>query len=207
MTAPRPLLVLASASPRRRELLAQVGLPPDRIAPAEVDETPLAGETPRALALRLAQSKLDAARTQSDLGDAFTVAADTVVAVGRRVLGKPEDQAEARAFLELLSGRSHKVITGVAVGAPLGATGGATAIRAVETRVKLKSLSASEIEAYVAGDEWRGKAGGYAIQGRAGGFVISLIGSYGAVVGLPLYETLCLLEGLGYPVQADMMKR
>lgn len=199
MTAPRPLLVLASASPRRRELLAQVGLPPDRIAPAEVDETPLAGETPRALALRLAQRKLEAARA----ADGFTIAADTVVGVGRRVLGKPEDEKEARAFLELMSGRSHRVITGVAVGAP----SGATAVRAVETRVKLKSLSTAEIEAYVAGDEWRGKAGGYAIQGRAGGFVISLIGSYGAVVGLPLYETLCLLEGLGYPVRADMMKR
>lgn len=199
MTAPRPLLVLASASPRRRELLAQVGLPPDRIAPAEVDETPLAGETPRALALRLAQRKLEAARA----ADGFTIAADTVVGVGRRVLGKPEDEKEARAFLELMSGRSHRVITGVAVGAP----SGATAVRVVETRVKLKSLSTAEIEAYVAGDEWRGKAGGYAIQGRAGGFVISLIGSYGAVVGLPLYETLCLLEGLGYPVRADMMKR
>lgn len=193
MTAPRPPLVLASASPRRRALLAQVGLEPDRIVPAEVDETPYAGELPRPLALRLARLKLDAARDPK----AFTVAADTVVSVGRRLIGKPEGEADARAFLALLSGRSHRVITGVAVAAP----SGAVAQRVVETRVKMKVLSPEEIDAYVASGEWAGKAGGYGIQGIAGGFVISLIGSYSSVVGLPLYETLRLLEGLGYPIR------
>jgi septum formation protein len=193
MTATRPPLVLASASPRRRALLAQAGLEPDRVVSADVDESPLSGETPGALALRLACAKLAAARAP----DAYTLAADTVVSVGRRVLGKPADADEARAFLALLSGRGHRVITAVAVAAP----SGATASRVVETRVKLKRLSEPEIEDYVASGEWEGKAGGYAIQGRAAGFIPSIIGSYGAVVGLPLYETLCLLEGLGYPVR------
>lgn len=189
---PGPPLVLASASPRRVELLAQIGLTPDRVAPAEVDEAPLPGETPRDLALRLARAKRDAVAAS----DAFTLAADTVVSVGRRVLGKPADAAEARRFLELLSGRSHRVATAVAAAAP----GGATAERVVETRVRMKRLGEAEIAAYLAGEEWRGKAGGYAIQGRAGAFVISIVGSYGAVVGLPLYETVALLEGLGFPV-------
>jgi septum formation protein len=198
MTGPRPPLVLASASPRRRALLAQVGLEPDRIAPALVDETPLRGETPRALAERLARAKLEAARANH----AFTIAADTVVSVGRRILGQPRDSAEARAFLTLLSGRSHRVTTAVAVASP----SGAVAERVAEARVTLKRLSEPEIADYLAGEEWRGKAGGYAIQGRAGGFAISVIGSYSAVVGLPLYETLALLDGLGYPLRERAKK-
>jgi septum formation protein len=190
--------VLASASPRRRALLAQVGLEPDRITPALVDETPERGETPRALAVRLARAKLEAARAPN----AFTLAADTVVSVGRRILGQPRDSEEARAFLALLSGRGHRVTTAVAVAAP----SGTVAERVAEARVTLKRLSDAEIADYLAGEEWRGKAGGYAIQGRAGGFAITVIGSYSAVVGLPLYETLSLLEGLGYPLRGGARK-
>ena len=188
----RPSLVLASASPRRLELLRQIGIEPDRIDPADVDEQPLAKETPRLLALRLAAAKADVAAARAP--GAFVLAADTVVAVGRRVLGKAETPDEVRAWLALLSGRGHRVMTGVAVIAP----DGRRAARLSEARVKFKRLSAAEIDAYVAGGEWRGKAGGYAVQGHAGGFVISLHGSYSAVVGLPLYETGVLLQGLGY---------
>jgi septum formation protein len=185
--------VLASASPRRRALLAQVGLEPDRITPALVDETPARGETPRELAQRLARAKLEAARAHN----AYTIAADTVVSVGRRILGQAKDSEEARVFLTLLSGRSHRVTTAVAVAAP----SGEVSERVAEARVRLKRLSEVEIADYLAGEEWRGKAGAYAIQGRAGGFAVSVIGSYTAVVGLPLYETLTLLEGLGYPLR------
>ena len=188
----RPSLVLASASPRRLELLRQIGIEPDRIDPADIDEQPLAKETPRLLALRLAGAKADVAAARAP--GAFVLAADTVVAVGRRVLGKAESPQEVRAWLALLSGRGHRVMTGLAVIAP----DGRRAARLSEARVKFKRLSAAEIDAYVAGGEWRGKAGGYAVQGRAGGFVISLHGSYSAVVGLPLYETGVLLQGLGY---------
>lgn len=185
-------LVLASASPRRLELLAQVGLVPDAVEPADIDEAALAKETPTRLALRLARAK--AAAVAARRPDAFVLAADTVVAVGRRVLPKAGTEAEARACLALLSGRNHRVQTGVAVVAP----GGRTAARVVETRVQMKRLSVEEVEAYLASDEWRGKAGGYAVQGLAGGFIVGLIGSYSAVVGLPLYETRGLLEGLGF---------
>lgn len=188
----RPSLVLASASPRRLELLRQIGIEPDRIDPADIDEQPLPKETPRLLALRLAGAKADVAAARAP--GAFVLAADTVVAVGRRVLGKAETPDEVRAWLALLSGRGHRVMTGVAVIAP----DGRRAARLSEARVKFKRLSAAEIDAYVAGGEWRGKAGGYAVQGHAGGFVISLHGSYSAVVGLPLYETGVLLQGLGY---------
>lgn len=188
----RPSLVLASASPRRLELLRQIGIEPDRIDPADVDEQPLPKETPRLLALRLAGAKADVAAARAP--GAFVLAADTVVAVGRRVLGKAESPQEVRAWLALLSGRGHRVMTGVAVIAP----DGRRAARLSEARVKFKRLSAAEIDAYVAGGEWRGKAGGYSVQGHAGGFVISLHGSYSAVVGLPLYETGVLLQGLGY---------
>lgn len=194
VSGPRPRLVLASASPRRRALLAQVGLEPDRIQAASVDETPLPRETPRALALRLSNAKLAAVAAP----DVYTIAADTVVSVGRRLLGQPADEAEARRFLTLLSGRAHRVTTAVAVAAP----SGAQAERVVETRVAFKRLSEAEIAAYLRGGEWRGKAGGYGIQGAAAAFVPSIVGSYSAVVGLPLYETVCLLEGLGYPVRA-----
>jgi septum formation protein len=184
--------VLASASPRRLDLLRQVGVEPDACDPADLDETPKRDETPRRLAERLAREK--AAVVAARRPDAFVVAADTVVAVGRRVLPKPETEAEARACLDLLSGRGHRVYTAVAVAAP----DGTLASRLVETRLQIKRLSHPEVEAYLASGEWRGKAGGYGVQGHAGGFVIDLHGSYTAVVGLPLYETLGLLEGLGW---------
>lgn len=190
--AVQPSLVLASASPRRLDLLAQVGVTPDRIDPADIDETPLRDETPRRHALRLASAKA-AAVAQRAPGD-FVLAADTVVAVGRRILPKAETEDQAAKCLALLSGRNHKVLTAVAVVAP----DGRAASRLVETRVQVKQLSDAERAAYLAGGEWRGKAGGYAVQGVAGGFVIDLHGSYTSVVGLPLYETLNLLRGLGW---------
>lgn len=185
-------LVLASASPRRLDLLAQIGLYPDQVEAAEIDETQLSNETPRLLATRLAQAK--AAKVACAHADAFVLAADTVVAVGRRVLPKAETVDEVRTCLRLLSGRAHKVLTGVAVRAP----GGRAASRLVETRLHVKRLTTTEIEAYVESGEGIGKAGGYGIQGRAGAMVMAIEGSYPAVVGLPLYETLNLLTGLGF---------
>lgn len=185
----RPRLILASASPRRRDLLAQVGIVPDAILATEIDETPRRGETARACALRLALAKL--AAVPADEGEAV-LAADTVVAVGRRLLGKPGDAGEAAAFLALLSGRRHRVVTAVAL-----SRGGRSRSRTVETAVRLKRLAAREIEGYLASGEWQGKAGGYAIQGRAGGFIPWIGGSYSNVVGLPLTETLGLLEAEG----------
>lgn len=184
--------MLASASPRRLELLRQIGLEPDHVEPAELDETPHPKETPRALAARLALAKAEAVQVLHP--DAFVLAADTVVCVGRRVLPKAESLDEGRACLALLSGRAHRVLTGLAILAPQGGR----AARLVESRVRMKRLTPKEIEAYLASGEGRGKAGGYAIQGRAGGFVTELQGSYSAVVGLPLYETVSLLTGLGY---------
>ncbi|HZV85247.1 MAG TPA: nucleoside triphosphate pyrophosphatase [Brevundimonas sp.] len=187
----RPALVLASASPRRIELLALVGIVPDRVEPADVDEAPLKDETPSRLAARLAVSK---ARTvAARCPDAVVLAADTVVAVGRRLLEKAPDEDEATRFLKLLSGRNHRVFTAVAV-----AAGDRVTRRVVETRVSFKILSDAEIAAYVASEEWRGKAGGYGIQGRAGAFVTRLVGSYPAVMGLPLFETVNLLNGAGW---------
>ncbi len=188
----RPQLVLASASPRRLDLLRQVGIEPDRVAPADIDETPLRDETPRRLALRLAVEKAAAAAASEP--DAVVLGADTVVCVGRRILPKAETEAEARQCLTLLSGRAHKVLTGIAAVAP----GGRKASRLVETRLHVKRLTTAEIEAYVASGEWKGKAGGYGIQGRAGAFILGLDGSYSGVVGLPLYETVNLLSGLGW---------
>jgi septum formation protein len=188
-----PRLVLASASPRRLDLLAQIGVTPDHVAASDIDETPLRGETPRLLALRLAAAK--AAAVKAFHPDAYVMAADTVVAVGRRVLPKAQNEAEVAACLDLLSGRTHRVYTAVAVHGP----DERTAERLVETRVTFKRLAPNEIAAYLQSQEGIGKAGGYGIQGRAGGFVLRLQGSYPAVVGLPLYETLCLLQGLGYP--------
>ena len=190
MSAERPPLVLASASPRRLELLGQIGLVPDHVEPAELDETPLKAEPPRAYAARLARAKAEAAAARRP--GAYVLGADTVVAVGRRILPKAETEADARRCLQLLSGRGHRVYTGVCVIAP----DGRRAERLSETRVRFKRLSEPEIAAYLAGGEWRGKAGGYAVQGRAGAFVIDLHGSYSGVVGLPLYETTTLLEGL-----------
>ena len=184
----RPRLILASASPRRLELLAQIGIRPDATLPAEIDETPRPGELARACALRLAAAKAEAIPA----GDAVVLAADTIVAVGRRILGKPASAAEAEAFLRLLSGRRHRVVTGVALRTPE-----RTRLRAVETAVRFKPLDRAEIAAYLASGEWQGKAGGYAIQGRAGGLVPWIGGSYSNVVGLPLTETLGLLAAAG----------
>ncbi|HEY8616052.1 Maf family protein [Phenylobacterium sp.] len=192
MTAQPQRLVLASASPRRLDLLRQIGLVPDAVFPAELDESPLKDETPRQLALRLAMAKC--AHAAAAEPGSFVIGADTVVAVGRRVLPKAETEAEVRACLELLSGRAHRVLTGVAVTRP----GGRTGQRLVETKVRFKRLSHQEIERYLANGEGLGKAGGYAIQGRAAAYVLSLQGSYSAVVGLPLYESASLLGGLGY---------
>ncbi len=187
----RPELVLASASPRRIELLAQVGVTPDHIDPADIDETPLKGETPPRLAERLASTK---ARVVAERWpDAVVIAADTVVAVGRRFLEKAADEAEATRFLKLLSGRNHRVFTGVGV-----VRGGRLASRVNETRVSFKPLSDDEIAAYVASGDWRGKAGGYGIQGPAGAFVQRIVGSHPSVMGLPVYEAVQLLHGVGW---------
>lgn len=187
----RPELILASASPRRLELLAQIGIVPDRVHPADVDETPSRSEPPARLADRLARTK--AAAVAALFPDAVVLAADTVVAVGRRLLEKPADEAEAAAFLRLLSGRNHRVFTGVAA-----ARAGRTSVRIIETRVSFKPLSEPEIADYLSTGDWRGKAGGYGIQGPAGVFVRRIVGSWPAVMGLPLYETRQLLTGLGW---------
>jgi len=185
-------LVLASASPRRLDLLRQIGIEPSAIDPAHIDETVRPGELPVQHALRLAGEK--AAAVAPRLADAFILAADTVVACGRRILPKPEDEKTARACLELLSGRRHRVHGGIAVVAP----GGRVRTRVVTTAVVFKRLEDAEIAAYLASGEWRGKAGGYAIQGRAAVFVRTISGAYPNVVGLPLYETVSLLRGLGW---------
>jgi septum formation protein len=198
-------LVLASASPRRLALLEQAGIKPDALMPSDLDETPLKGERPRDLARRLAHAKAEAAvaaiASRPDLEASYIVAADTVVAVGRRILPKAELVDEAAACLRMLSGRAHRVYTGVTVVTP----NKAFRERLVETRVRFKRLSDDDIEAYLAAGEWRGKAGAYAIQGIAGTFVVKLVGSYTGVVGLPLYETVNLLVGEGYPVRFDWM--
>ena len=198
-------LVLASGSPRRLALLNQTGIEPDLLMPADVDETPERGELPRRLAQRLSQekAKLVAGRAKEAEMNALVLAADTVVAVGRRILPKPDLVDEAEACLRLLSGRTHRVYTGVCLIDPRGRT----ATRLVETRVRFKRLSRDEINDYLACGEWRGKAGGYAIQGIAGGFVVKLVGSYTNVVGLPLSETLGLLTGQGYDVRAGWVER
>lgn len=190
MTA-RPDLVLASSSPRRVELLGLLGITPDRIVPADIDETPLRDETPRRLAARLAIGKASVVAARE--AGAVVLAADTVVAVGRRLLEKAADEAEAVRFLKLLSGRNHRVFTGVAVAAD-----GTVRHRVVEARVAFKVLSDEEIRTYVRSGEWRGKAGAYGIQGRAGAFVTRIVGSYPAIVGLPLHETVNLLAGAGW---------
>lgn len=186
----RPELVLASSSPRRVELLALVGFTPDAVDPADIDETPLKDETPRRLAQRLAVTKADVVAGRHP--EAVVLAADTVVAVGRRFLEKAADEAEATRFLKLLSGRNHRVFTGVAV-----VRDGRVTHRVNETRVTFKVLSEAEIGSYVAGGDWRGKAGAYGIQGAASAFVRQIVGSHHGVMGLPLYETVNLLAGAG----------
>jgi len=187
-------LVLASASPRRRELLARLGLTAPRILATDIDETPLPGELPRAHAVRLAAGK---ARAAAELApDAVILAGDTVVGVGRRILPKAEDEATARRCLALLSGRRHRVFSAIAVLTPDGMLREALS----ETVVRFKRLEPAEIEAYIAGGQWHGKAGGYAIQGSAEGFCAWIAGSHSGVVGLPLYETRRLLRAAGLAI-------
>ena len=187
-----PRLVLASESPRRRDLLAAIGLPPDLIVPADIDETPLRDELPRRLAARLAAAKAQAVAAAHP--DDYVLAADTVVSVGRRILPKAADAGEVAECLRLLSGRAHRVVTAVSLRGP----GGRRGDRLVETRLKMRRLSEADILAYADGGEGVGKAGGYGIQGRAGAFILSLSGSWPAVVGLPLHETETLLTGQGW---------
>lgn len=200
MTDERVKLVLASGSPRRLALLEQAGLTPDLLNPTLVDELPRKNEAARTLAKRLARTKAEAAlhaRQVKDLGEArFVLAADTVVSVGRRIIPKPESIDEAAAALNLLSGRAHKVSTGVCIATPRNTFKD----RVVETKVRFKRLSREDVESYLMSGEWRDKAGGYAIQGRADCFVRAINGSYSNVVGLPLYEVVTLLNGAGFPV-------
>jgi len=189
---PAQRLVLASASPRRLDLLAQIGIVPDAVDAAELDETPLKAELPPRHAARLAAAK--AARVAARHPGAFVLAADTVVAVGRRILPKAEDAAAARACLSLLSGRRHRVLGGVVLIDPAGHA----RHRLVHSDVVMKRLEEAEIADYLAGGEWRGKAGGYAIQGAAAMFVRAIHGSYSNIVGLPLFETVALLRGAGF---------
>ncbi|HDR28750.1 Maf family protein [Rhodovulum sp.] len=185
-------LILGSASPRRRELLAQIGVVPDAVRAADIDETPAKGELPRPYCARMAIEK---ARAVEAAEDDLVLCADTTVALGRRILGKPDSAGEAAEFLLALSGRRHRVITAVAL-----RRGDRVWERDVVTTVKFKNLSDTELNAYLALGEWQGKAGGYGIQGLAGAFVPWINGSFSAVVGLPLAETAALLAGAGYPV-------
>jgi nucleoside triphosphate pyrophosphatase len=187
----RPPLILASASPRRLELLRRAGLDPI-VSPAAIDETPRTHERPRPLALRLARGKAEKVAKQHK--GAFVLAADSVVAVGRRILGTPRDAAEAEKFFRLLSGRRHTVITAVALGIP----SGKILARAVQTKVAFKRMTGPEISRLLASGEWKDKAGGYALQGAAAAYITSINGSVSNVIGLPLYETLSLLEGAGF---------
>lgn len=186
-----PHLTLASASPRRRELLARLGVVPDAVVPADIDETPLKGELPRAYALRMGREKALAVAAPG-----FVLAGDTVVAVGRRILPKTETEAEARACLDLLSGRRHQVLSSIVLRAP----DGTLRERLDETVVCFKRLSGEEIASYLAGGEWRGKAGGYAIQGAAEGLVQWIRGSHSGVMGLPLYHARALLKAAGFAI-------
>lgn len=193
-------LVLASASPRRLALLQQIGIEPTALLPSDIDETPRRNEAPRTLAGRLAAEKAERAsgllRHRPELAGSFVLAADTVVCVGRRVLPKCETTEEAQGCLRLLSGRAHRVFTGVTLVTPAGRK----RHRMVETRVRFKRLSSEEIAAYLASGEWQGKAGGYAVQGFAAAFVVRIIGSYTGIVGLPVYETTALLTGEGFGI-------
>ena len=201
----RSKLILASGSPRRLALLQQAGLEPDLLCPVEADETPQKSEAARSLAKRLAKTKAEMAienmRRSGDLDNSYIIAADTVVSVGRRILPKAELLDEAAMCLQLLSGRSHRVYTGVTLVTPKQTL----RHRLVETRVRFKKLSKDEFESYLASGEWRGKAGGYAIQGIAGTFIVKLTGSYSNVVCLPLYETTTLLQGEDYPTHFDWL--
>ena len=185
-------LVLGSGSPRRKELLAQLGIVPDDIRPPDIDETPAADEDPRPYCLRMACEKARAVRADPD---ELVLCADTTVAMGRRILGKPEDRDQARRFLSALSGRRHKVVTAVAL-----RLGDTLWKRDVVTTVRMKRLSEQELQSYLDSNDWQGKAGGYAIQGPAGAFIPWINGSFTGVVGLPVAETAALLDAAGYPV-------
>ncbi|MEO0398827.1 MAG: Maf family nucleotide pyrophosphatase [Pseudomonadota bacterium] len=187
----RAQLILASASPRRLALLAQIGVEPDAVVPADIDETPRKGELPAAYAARLAREKADAIARERP--GALVLGADTAVACGRRILPKAETIDAARDCLQLMSGRAHRVYTAIALAGP----GEERRERLVETRVKVRRLSDQQLAQYLESDEWRGKAGGYAIQGRFAAHIVSIVGSYSSVVGLPLYETANLLTGAG----------
>ena len=191
----RPPLILASASPRRLQLLEQIGIRPDRVIPADIDESLRKGELPGPYVMRLAQEKAQAVAEKNP--GCFILAADTTVACGHRILGKAENDEEEIKFLKLLSGRRHKVITGIVVVAP----GGRRAKKLVTTTVQFRKLSPADIQDYIKSAEWQGKAGGYAIQGLAATFVKSVHGSYSNVVGLSLCETAMMLSGLGYRAQ------
>ncbi len=204
--AARPTLVLASASPRRLMLLSQVGIEPDALRPSSIDESARRGEMPRAYAARIARAKAETARDQisndKEIASAYVLAADTVVAVGRRILMKPSNIEEAANCLQLLSGRAHRVLTSVCLITP----DDRVKAKIVDTRVRLKHLTREEIEAYIASREWRGKAGGYAIQGLAGCFVQKIVGSYTSVVGLPLTEVVTMLVGEGVPIHFSWVR-
>lgn len=191
-----PRLVLGSASPRRLDLLAQIGVRPDTVRPADIDETPQRGEIPRQYCARIARGKALAITADPD---DIVLAADTTVAAGRRILGKPADRAEAEAFLRLLSGRRHRVVTAVAV-----RRGERMWTRIVESRVRMNPLGPAELSAYLDSGDWQGKAGGYGIQGPASTFIPWIEGSYTAIVGLPLAETAALLRTAGLPLYGDV---
>ena len=199
-------LILASGSPRRLDLLNQAGIEPARLMPMDLDETPKKSEHPRSLARRLSTAKaeaaLEAVRGEPAWQGSYILAADTVVAVGRRILPKAEYVDEASAALHLLSGRGHWVYTGVCLITP----DKTVRQKVIDTKVRFKRLSSHDIDSYLASGQWRGKAGAYGIQGIAGSFVVKLVGSYTNVVGLPLYETVSLLSGEGYDVHDSWMK-
>ena len=206
MGALKQKLILASGSPRRLDLLNQAGIEPDRLMPMDIDETARRSEHPRSLARRLAHEKAEAAFEAAKTDDAwqgsYILAADTVVAVGRRILPKPEFAEEASSALHLLSGRNHRVYTGICVITP----GGNVRNKVVDAKVRFKRLSGNEISSYIASGQWQGKAGGYAIQGLAGTFIQKLTGSYTAVVGLPLAEAAQLLTGEGYKFHQNWLE-
>lgn len=202
----RPRLVLASASPRRLMLLSQVGVEPDALRPASIDESPRRGEMPRSLVTRLSRAKAEAARDliadDKELADAYILAADTVVAYGRNIFGKPNSVDEAAAMLERLSGRSHRVLTGICLITP----DDRARLKVIDTRVRFKRLSKAEKQSYLASREWRGKAGAYAIQGLAGCLVQKIVGSYTNVVGLPVTEVVAMLVAEGFPIHFNWLK-
>ena len=187
--------ILGSGSPRRLELLAQIGVVPDAVRAPDIDETPLKGELPRPYCARMAREKVAAVQAGPD---DIVLCADTTVALGRRILGKPSDIKEAESFLKMMSGRRHKVVTAVAV-----KRGDRVWTRDVQSDVKMKALSGAEIKAYLASGDWQGKAGGYGIQGPAGAFIPWISGSFTAIVGLPLAETANLLIAAGYPLYGE----